>query len=108
MKVTMDQALDGVLGYLSEEVAKVQHPVKKFAAIFSLEAMRTNREGTVAKYRPMLETAGVITADGCVDVDAVQKGLEKAFAAVPTLTVFGFDFTQADVAPVVAHMRQGR
>lgn len=108
MKITMEQALDGALGYLAEEVAKVQNPVKKFTTLFSIGAMKANRDGAIAKYRPMLETSGIVTADGCVDVDAVQKGMEMAFAAVPTLTLLGFDFTQSDIVPIVSHLKQGR
>lgn len=103
MQISLEQAVNGFIGYMADQVATIPKAFDKWLGFGALAAVKRNPTTLLAKISPWLEMSGIL-ADGKVDTDALRVALEDGFAHVPTLTYFGFTFNSADIVPLLGKM----
>lgn len=104
-RIPVQQAVNGVISFLSGEVAKIQDMTSKWIMYGALGAMKANPDAMVAQHMDALKTVGIVDGkDMTVDIGALQGALVNAFANVPTFKMLGFTFTEDDVAELLRHI----
>lgn len=103
-KISINDAADAVIGFLSVEVAKVANLRDRFLMFAALGAVKKDPSSIVNAYRPMLRSVGVIDDEGMVSVQSVKAALEMAFSNVPRFDWMGFTFTREDAAEILRRM----
>lgn len=103
MKIPLEQAVGGLVSFLSGEASKISSMGDKFLMYGALGAIKANPSRVLAKYIETMEMLGIVS-EGMVDVDAVKSALDSAFDAVPNFHAIGFTFTRDDVPALVRNM----
>lgn len=104
MKIPMQKAVDSVVAYLGNQALQIQSMRDRFLMFAALGAAKANSGSLVAPYLGTLTMVGVVDQQGMVSTDAIRSAVDNAFANVPTLSLLGFDFNQADAQELLRMM----
>lgn len=103
MQISLDNAIDRFISYMSDQVATIPKIGDRFLGFAALGSLRSNPAMLVNRIKPWGEMAGII-ADGMVDTDMLRAALNTAFGNVPRVSYFGFTFTSDDAAALLSRM----
>lgn len=103
MKITLEKAVDGFIGYMADQVATIPHGIERWLSFGALASLKKNPGIITNNAKSYLEMAGVVE-DGMVDTDSVKEFLEGAFMSEPKISYFNFTFTRDDIPSLLAKM----
>lgn len=112
--MNFDTVLQGILRFLDAEIYKGMSDWQEMAARIAVSRMVANKDGMRAALlgNPFLQTYGIISADGMIDVDGLARDIKQQIAAKGKLEIslplFGrFTFYESDVDRLVDHIKRG-
>ena len=107
--VTFEQAAEGTLSFVSEDVLpSMPNGPRKFAAYMALGALRRDPGAALKPYAPFLKMSGILSEDGTgVDEERLGDALGEAFGKMPSVDFLGFTFTEADAGRLVRRVANG-
>lgn len=104
MQIALDKAVEGFISYMADQVAGIPKMADRFLGFGALGALKSNPSGLIAKIKPWMEMAGIVT-DDMVDIDMLKAALAEAFENVPKVSYFGFTFGIEDAAALLKKMQ---
>lgn len=106
MTITIEQAMNGLAAFAElDTLPLMPNGIKKLGAYMAVEALKRNPAVVAKPYEAFFKMIGAISEDGrTVNVDALSDYLRSAFAKVPVVTLWGFNFDSTDVDKLIARM----
>lgn len=106
MTISLEQAMAGLASFAElDTLPLMPNGIKKLGAYMAVEALRRNPSVIAKPYEDFFKMVGVVSEDGrTVNVDALSEYLRSAFAKVPSVTLWGFNFDSTDVDKLIARM----
>lgn len=106
MTISLEQAMAGLASFAElDTLPLMPNGIKKLGAYMAVEALRRNPSLIAKPYEDFFKMVGVVSEDGrTVNVDALSEYLRSAFAKVPSVTLWGFNFDSTDVDKLIARM----
>lgn len=109
-----DAVVQGIIRYLDAEIYSGMSDWQEMAARIAVSRILGNKDAlrdTVVN-NTFLQTYGIVSQDGMIDVDGLAKDIKQQIAAKGKLEValplFGrFTFYEADVDRLVEHIKRG-
>lgn len=112
--MNFDTVVAGILRFLDAEVYRDMSDWQEIAARIAVSRILGNQEALkeAVTQNTFLQTYGIVSPDGMVDVDGLARDLKQQIAAKGRLEVslplFGrFTFYEADVDSLVNHIKRG-
>ena len=104
MQITLERAVEGLVSYMDEQMRRMNDPLDRFKWSLAKGVVRNNPSGIVARLRPTLEMLGVLSGN-TVDLESMKAALDMGFAEVPSVPIFGWNFTAEDSSSLLAKMQ---
>lgn len=112
--MNFDDVMQGIIRYLDAEILKNMNDWQEMAARIAVGRILGNRDTLKAALvnNPFLQTFGMISPDGKVDVDGLARDIKQQIAAKGKMDVsfpiFGrFTFYETDVDQLVNYIKRG-
>ena len=106
MTVNMEQVKRGVQSYYEAEFCQKASGMDKFAAYFMLPSVPMIVQSKVEQFQRTPFAAGLIDADGLVEIDKVRERAISAMQHVGSLEVMGFRLGESDVDKLYEAIRR--
>ena len=112
--MTYDAVIQGIINYINKEILSTMADWQAMLARVAMSRILTAKDGLRAAItgNAFLQSLGVISVDGMVDVDGLARDLKQQIAAKGklevSLPIFGrFTFYEADVDHLVGYIKRG-
>lgn len=112
--MNFDAVIQGIIRYLDAEIYKGMSDWQEMAARIAVSRILGNKDALRSSIvnNTFLQTFGVVSPDGMIDVDGLARDIKQQIAAKGklevSLPIFGrFTFYDTDVDHLVEHIKRG-
>lgn len=88
----------------SQMISKIESSFGRWATYTGMLLGMPKLEKTIEKFLPMLQSSGVISADGDIDLEKLRTVGLAAFDKIPTVQIADFDFDRNDFESFISFL----